>query len=326
MKPGRKLRRMQTDKNFQLNDMKKVFIFCLGFSVLLIGSAGAQGCSDAGFCSVGNLGINHHQKNTRQYLKLSLPVGAGDEDVFVFTPALEYGIQINTHWQLQGKLTANYASGNLGNAFGAGDVIISGTYLVNPKKEWVTSFTLGTKLPLNQSNLKVNGLSLPMQYQSSLGTVDIIAGVAAESGKWQFASGLQQPVSGSNQNHFLPVYYNQKEAAAYPSTNNFNRKGDVLVRANYKFTAQSKLQFSGGLLAIYHLGKDTYIDASIQNSPIAINGSQGLTLNATGLLKFMVNKKLEIGITGGVPLVVRDVRPDGLTRSFVFAPHLNFQF
>ncbi len=306
--------------------MKRLIISCVVLVVFQVDLAKAQGCSDAGFCSVGNLGMSHHQKNTRQYFKLSLPVGAGDEEVFVFTPALEYGIQLNTHWQLQGKVTANYASGNLGNAFGAGDVIISGTYQVDPTKKWVTSFTLGTKLPLNQSNLKVNGLSLPMQYQSSLGTVDLIAGVAAESDKWQFASGLQQPVSGINQNHFLPVYYNQKEAAAYPSTNDFDRKGDVLLRANYKFTAQRKLQFSAGLLAIYHLGKDTYIDAGIQNSPIAINGSQGLTLNATGLLKYMVNKKLEIGITGGVPLVVRDVRPDGLTRSFVFAPHLNLQF
>lgn len=287
----------------------------------------AQGCSDAGFCSVGNLGVhanNHAAK--KHYLQLTTSLGVGDDNVVVFTPTLEYGTQLGRHWQAQGKVTANYASGNLGDAFGAGDVFLSGTYLVDPTKKWQTSFTLGAKLPLNQSNLEKNGLSLPMQYQSSLGTIDVIGGIAITSARWQFAAGWQQPVSGINLNHFLPVYYSDKAAMAYPPTNDFNRKGDVLLRSNYNFKAIHKLSFNTGLLAIYHLGKDTYINANVQNKPIDILGSEGLTLNATVSVKYPLGNKFEIGLSSGIPLVIRDVRPDGLTRSFVIAPTIKYQF
>ncbi|MES2647977.1 MAG: hypothetical protein V4717_13945 [Bacteroidota bacterium] len=299
-------------------------------TLLLVGfamNASAQGCSDAGFCSIGNL--NHQsadsQPNFKQYLKLTMPAGVGDEDVFVFTPGLEYGFQ-KQRWQFSGKVTGNYASGNLGNATGPGDVFLSSTYQLPSSSKWKTSVTIGTKLPLNQGNLKENNLSLPMQYQSSLGTIDLISGVALKNEKWKVAAGWQQPLTGINRNNFLPQYWPDGKAAAFPSTNDFNRKGDVLLRTSYRFIKNAKWSLEGGLLGIYHLGEDTYIDANISNKPIAIKGSAGLTLNATASLERMLNKRWALGLVGGIPLVVRDVRPDGLTRSFVVAPHIIYQF
>jgi hypothetical protein len=49
-------------------------------------------------------------------------------------------------------------------------------------------------------------------------------------------------------------------------------------------------------------------------------------LNATGFIELTLNQHWSLGLMGGVPLVVRDVRPDGLTRSFVIAPQLSYQF
>ncbi|MHA4844792.1 hypothetical protein ACX0G7_11540 [Flavitalea antarctica] len=301
------------------------------FSTLLLAVVGtgvhAQGCSDAGFCSIGNLGHSAPTENTRgmHYLKLTLPAGLGDDDVFVFSPGLEYGYSVG-RWQLSGKLTGNYASGILGSAAGAGDVFLSATYALPASKGWQSSFTLGTKLPLNQSNLKEDGLSLPMQYQSSLGTVDLITGIAISSEKWKVAAGWQQPLTGINRNNFLPQYWSEDKAAAYPPTNDFNRKGDVLLRTSYRVFKKAEWSLEGGLLAIYHLGDDTYIDANISNAPIAIQGSQGLTLNITASLDIELNKRWSLGIIAGVPLVVRDVRPDGLTRSFVVAPQITYNF
>ncbi|MBA2746263.1 MAG: hypothetical protein H0U44_08570, partial [Flavisolibacter sp.] len=271
-------------------------------------NAGAQGCSDAGFCSIGNLASHGQQTLGAQQrsLKLLLPAGVGDEAVFVFTPGLEYTQKLNNHWAVQGKITANYASGNLGSAFGAGDVILSGTYSLAPQKIWKHSVTLGVKLPLNQSNLKEGGRSLPMQYQSSLGTVDFIAGFSLASDRWQFAAGYQQPLTGANRNSFLPQYWSKPEAAAYPASNDFNRRGDVLVRTAYSFQRIRKASLDVGLLGIYHLGEDSYIDGNIQNSAIAIKGSSGLTLNATALLRVPLGTRWELGLTGAVPLVVRD--------------------
>lgn len=301
-----------------------ILIFILTAASMITKS---QGCSDAGFCTIGNLSPESaaNQRSAKHYVKMAFSAGIGDEDVFVLTPGIEYGYQTGG-WQFSGKLTANYASGNLGNATGAGDAFLAATYQLPSTKEWKISFTAGMKLPLNQSNLKANGRSLPMQYQSSLGTVDAIAGIAVTRDRWKAAAGWQQPLTGINRNNFLPQYWNDSKAAAYPPTNDFNRKGDVLLRTSYRAVQKKNFSLEGGLLGIYHLGEDTYIDANINNQPIAIKGSQGLTLNITLSMEMMLNKRWSLGLLGGVPLVVRDVRPDGLTRSFVLAPQLTYQF
>lgn len=287
-----------------------------------------QGCSDAGFCTIGKLNQLKDGDDGKNHQKFSvlLPVGVGDENVFVFTPGLQYDNQLNKKWAIQAKITANAASGNLGRASGLGDIYLSGTYSFATAGKWNVSATLGTKLPLNQGNLKVDNKPLPMQYQSSLGTVDLISGISIANSNWQFAAGWQQPLTGINRNQFLPVYWNTPEAAKYLPSNDFNRKGDVLLRAGYLYKASSKLSLNGGLLGIYHLGQDTYIDGAISNKAISIKGSDGLTLNATLAARYKIGKRVQIGISGGVPLVIRDVRPDGLTRSFVIAPEISFNF
>lgn len=309
-----------------MNSLLKITALSTLF-ILITGEVSAQGCSDAGFCSIGNLAQQQTTDTKKQKFTLQFPAGIGDEEVFVFTPAIQYDNQLNKKWAIQAKLTANYADGDLGSATGLGDVYLSGTYLFpNKKNDWNLSATIGSKLPLSQANLKTNGRSLPMQYQSSLGTIDLITGIALSNKKWQFAAGWQQPLTGTNGNNFLPIYFSNKEADAYIPSNDFNRKADVLLRGLYKYSLNKRLDFKGGLLGIYHLGKDTYIDGNISNQPIAIKGSDGLTLNANLSGWYAVSKKMTIGLTVAVPLVIRDVRPDGLTRSFVVSPEISWSF
>lgn len=284
----------------------------------------AQGCSDAGFCTIGALKQHGTTANQGQRLTLLLPVGLGDERVFVFTPGLQYDNQFSTRWAIQAKLTGNYASGNLGSVGGLGDVFLSGTYSLPTKAKWTTALTLGTKIPLNQGNLKATGRPLPMQYQSSLGTTDLIMGLSVSTSNWQFSAGWQQPLTGANANMFLPRLDTRLEAPAYPPSNQFNRKADVLARAAYTLVIKSRFTLNGGLLGIYHLGEDTYLDAT--NKSLAISGSSGLTLNATLAGWWTVHPKMRIGFTAGTPLIVREVRPDGLTRSIVFAPEISWLF
>ncbi len=307
------------------NFIKLPAIFIL--LVLMCVNAKSQGCSDAGFCSIGNLAQQPQAGNPRQLFTIQFPAGIGDENVVVFTPSLQYDNQLNKKWSVQAKLTANYANGDLGTATGPGDFYVSGTYIFpHTKNEWRFSATAGAKLPLNQSNLKSDGRSLPMQYQSSLGTVDLITGLSLSNSKWQFAAGWQQPLTGTNGNNFLPVYFINKEADQYIPSNDFNRKADVLLRGLYKYRLNDRLDFKTGLLAIYHLGEDTYIDGNTSSQPISIRGSGGLTLNASLAGWYALNKKMKIGIAVAVPLVVRDLRPDGLTRSFVVSPEISWTF
>ncbi|WP_462254466.1 hypothetical protein [Ferruginibacter sp.] len=304
----------------------KVMMIMLAL-VIFFTKVNAQGCSDAGFCTIGN--INHKATDAaikKQKLTLILSSGIGDENVFVFTPGIQYDNRLNKNWAIQGKLTGNYADGNLGRATGLGDMFLSATYFLNKKNNWQPSFLLGAKLPLNNGDIRTGNKPLPMQYQSSLGTVDLLAGISLTNKKWLFATAVQQPLSGTNRNTFLPAYWNTAAANKYSPTNTFNRKGDILLRAAYTLIGKDKIDLSIGLLSIYHLGKDTYVNGNISNKPIALNGSEGLTLNGTAALHYRLNNKFSLGLSGGVPFVVRDIRPDGLTRKFVVSPEIVFNF
>lgn len=300
----------------------------LMMGTLFCSKSTAQGCSDAGFCTIGNL--NQHSRETtsqnKQKLTLILSNGIGDENVYVFTPGIQYDQKLNSRWSVQGKITGNYADGNLGNASGFGDLFLSVTYSLPKKNNWQTSFLFGTKIPLNKGDIHAANKPLPMQYQSSLGTVDLLAGITITNRKWLVSTAIQQPLTGSNRNTFLPAYWDTDEAAKYSPSNDFNRKGDMLLRTSYSLIAKRKLDLNIGLLGIYHLGNDTYIDGNLSNKPIALVGSEGLTLNFTAAIHYQLNDRLSFGLSGGVPFVVRDVRPDGLTRKFVLSPELSFNF
>lgn len=209
-------------------------VFIPVYVLMLSQTAHAQGCSDAGFCTIGNLNQHRVDSTERgQKITLLLPIGIGDEDVFVFTPGIQYENKFSPYWSIQAKLTANYANGNLGSAYDLGDLFLSGTHTRIGNRKWNTSITLGTKLPLNLGNLMADGKALPMQYQSSLGTIDLITGFSVTNNTWQFSAGWQQPLSGINRNNFLPIYWNTPDAENYPPSNDFNRKGDVLLRVGY---------------------------------------------------------------------------------------------
>ncbi len=312
--------------------------FCLAslhFIIIIVSPAGtliSQGCSDAGFCTIGSFKpeVGQTAKGGGQYkhrVSFLSSFGQGDDDVFVYTPGLQYDYFSGKGWNLQAKVTGNYANGSLGTEFGPGDIFLSASRANPLKNKWQISYTLGLKVPLNTANASNGGMPLPMQYQSSLGTFDLIAGATVQNEKWQFSAGYQQPLSGANKNGFLPEYWNGKpEASNYPSTFKLDRKGDVLLRASRNFSSKGLFSFSTGLLGIIHLGEDSYINPFENNMVLPITGSSGLTLNVTGAAYWQIGKHTRVGLTGGIPLLVRDVRPDGLTRSWVLSPEISWRF
>lgn len=291
----------------------------------------AQGCSDAGFCSIGAIkpatANSETSPKTKHRFTVLTPVGQGDDGVIVFNPGLQYDFTSTKGWNIQTKITGNYASGNLGSYTGAGDIFLAATRTATLAKKWSIAYTAGVKIPLSSSNGSEAGMPLPMQYQSSIGTFDGILGLTIANTSWQFSAGYQQPLSGANKNGFLPAFWNGKpEANNYPSTFRLNRKGDALLRATRHFGAGKNLMWNTGLLAILHMGEDEYTNPFEGNRKVAIAGSSGLTLNLTGAAYYKLGKKTTLGLNAGIPLVVRNVRPDGLTRSWVIAPEISWSF
>jgi hypothetical protein len=282
----------------------------------------AQGCSDAGFCS-----LKYHDaagKNNKNSISIGNTSGAADGNTFVNGTYATYSRQLSDKIYWDTKITANYASGKLANNFNIGDIFSSFTVKAYTSKTNTQSlkFLAGLKIPLTAANDKAGSKPLPLAYQSSLGTYDVLVGANFNSNKWEFTNAWQLPVTKQNKNTFIKEYSVSND---FPSTNKFERKGDVLLRAAYNIKKLAKnISLKPNILAIYHLGEDSY--ENIYSMRTNLVGSKGLTLNANLIGNYAINKSSSIELSVAAPFLVRDVRADGLTRKFTAGIEYKFSF
>ena len=271
----------------------------------------AQGCSDAGICSIGN-GFQTSDKELKNGIEIGSIFGAGEADVTYFSPYITYTRNINERLSLSSKITYSVASGSFGQRGAFGDAYLIGNYNWKPKTNTQWSSLLGFKIPFTSSNLKINEFSLPLDYQSSLGTFDLIAGLNFNYKKWDFNTAVQIPVFDNNKNSYFKEFSGTND---FPSTNLFERKSDALFRTTYTFqTSNKKFTFKPNVLFIYHLGEDRFQNTFGQRE--TIKNSDGLTINGNLIGVYTINTKNSIELSLATPFVVREVRPDGLTREF----------
>ena len=293
-------------------NMKYIFI-ALTLSTLSVSYTFGQGCSDAGFCTINSFKPNSTDstKLVNNQLKVGAFFGKADNSISVYGSYLEYNRQLNNKFGLDAKLTTLAQNGNGISTFGLSDIFVNANYKVSERFK----FTLGTKIPLSDANKTYNNLPLPMDYQASLGTLDLIFGIGYEIKKIQFVAAIQQPLT-QNGNQFIATNYPiNSELRIFQSTNKFERSGDVLLRVSYPINITSKLKLTPSILPIYHLTNDKYTDEF--NVKKEIKGSQGLTLNGNAYIDYEINSKNIIQFNVGMPFIVREARPDGLTRSFI---------
>ncbi len=298
-----------------LASMKNAVRCLVVFLVLTLGARGvfSQGCSDAGFCTMGGLEPHASEEldETLNSITFGLNYGFADNSITVLGFALEYSRQITSNLGVDVKFTSLAQSGNGVAEFGLSDVYVSARYGITSDVQAV----LGGKIPLMRANTSLDGLALPMDYQSSLGTYDAILGVRYVVGGLQVLAAAQLPLV-QNQNAFLSELYPAGSALrSFQSTNAFNRSADVLLRASYPLPVSESVVITPSVLPIYHLAEDTYTTAS--GVVESITGSRGLTLNVNVFMTVAVARNQSIQLSVAAPLIVRQARPDGLTRSFL---------
>lgn len=290
--------------------MKKL-VAVLSFVLIPIVSF-SQGCSDAGICSIGH-GFEKTEKTSKNNIEIASIFGAGEADVTYISPYVSYTRRISDKFSLSSKITFSSAKGNFGTRAFFGDGFLIGNYIFNEKtnKKWSAIF--GGKFPFTRANLKINNYSLPLDYQSSLGTFDLFLGTNLKYKKWDFNTVIQIPIINNNKNSYFKEF---SGTANFPSTNLFNRKSDAMVRATYSIiTKNEKFTFKPNILFIYHLGEDSY--ETIFGKRESISGSDGLTINGNLISSYNFNKNNSLELSLATPFLVRDIRPDGLTRKFV---------
>ncbi|MDO4763252.1 MAG: hypothetical protein Q4A00_02595 [Flavobacteriaceae bacterium] len=285
----------------------------LFFPILLLAFAlpkklTAQGCSDAGFCSISHMKPHQQENLPINSLKIGSFFGKADQSISVYGAYLEYNYQFNENFGVGTKLTTLGQQKSPISKFGLGDVFLNGNYRLNEKLK----FTFGVKTPLTKGNAQENKMILPPDFQSSLGTFDFIFATSYHIEKLQLTLGVQQPLSHGDA---------RVEHKSYRG--HFIRKGDVLLRASYPIEINEKIRITPSLLPIYHLANDHLfvIEPPVgkTNTPqtIEIEGSKGLTFNSNLYLDYVFDSKNALQMSVGFPLITRKIRPDGLTRSFV---------
>lgn len=306
--------------------MRTYRYFLLLAFLTITGEAFSQGCSDAGFCTMGAMKpdqpYNKKIPIKLRSMEVSFYGGTSTISPVIYVANLDMSFNlIDDKTFFQVKVPYQAVNGNFGSTSGLGDFSLCVTRNLYSSEKFDISASIGSKIPSNNSNLKSNetGLALPMYYQTSLGTYDAIAGISFINKQWLFATGIQHPFN-QNGNTFdwaewIPVYKDGQNESYVRSNNiayKLKRGTDVMLRAerNFRF---ARFNFTLGLLPIFRITQDEITDINT-NQRIKLDGTTGMALSAIGTIGYNFNVKSGVRLLIGRKITQRKVNPDGLTR------------
>lgn len=318
--------------------MKNCFPIVFALSALPFSPAWSQGCSDAGFCTMGAMKPDQPFNKSIPFklrsMELSFYRGKTTISPVVHVATLDMNFNLlddKTFFQI--KLPYQAIKGNFGSTSGMSDISLCLTRQIFSNGEFDFNLSLGGKIPSNDSDLKddTHGLPLPMYYQTSLGTYDVIGGMSVISREWLFAAGIQHPFN-RNKNQFtwapwIPVYQNG-EGADYVRQNDgayeLKRGTDVMLRIerNFRF---SRINVSAGMLPIYRITRDEVTNRNT-GERVKPAGTTGLALSAIATAGYSFNIQTGIKLLYGRKITQRELNPDGLTRHDVMTISYYYRF
>lgn len=293
----------------------------------------SQGCSDAGFCSMGAMKpdqpFNKKIEFKLRSMEVSLYRGTTTTTAKIVVATADLNFSINRKTSFQFKVPYLSASGNLGHTSGLSDLSLCVTRNVFSSEKFDVNVTVGGKIPTNKSDREnEDGRPYPMYYQTSLGTYDLITGVSLISRNWLVATGIQHPFN-RNENKF----FNENDWPDYPSPAYVHKHGpayelqrgtDVMLRVerNFRF---SRVNFSIGLLPIYRINRDEITNPNT-GARVKLEGTTGMALSGIFTAGYSFNVQSGIKLLLGRRILHREVNPDGLTREFVSSLSYYYRF
>ena len=291
----------------------------------------AQGCSDAGFCTMGAMKpdqpFNKKVELKLRSMEISFYRGTTTLTPVIYVATADLNFSLNSKTSFQVKLPYQAVTGRLANTSGLGDISLCLTRNVFKGEKFDVNVSVGGKVATNKSDKDVDGYPLPMYYQTSLGSYDFITGISVISRNWLFATGIQHPFN-KNDNQFLwtawqggpeDIAYIQK----YSNSKELQRGTDVMLRVerNFRF---SQWNFTLGLLPIYRINHDEITDGN--GKRIQPDGTTGLALSGIFTTGYSIDVRSGIKLLIGHKIVQRDENPDGLTRELVTSLSYYYRF
>ncbi len=239
----------------------------------------------------------------------------GEKFIFISTSSLIVEHRFTKSTSFVARIPFIFTSGNLGNSTGIGDVLVSFIQQIFRGQNSQLGVLLGGKLRTNNSDFTFEGNPLPMAYQTSLGTYDIIGGVEYIYKTWNFYFAYQHPF-GRNENQYLHPEGETNEKKLYYESAQLKRGDDIAFRVQKTFFLKKDQSLQPGILPIYRLQKSEIIR---NDQPEILDGSDGLTLNLFLTYSKKLKKNTIISLTAAFPVIDKDYRADGLTRNFILS-------
>lgn len=300
--------------------MLKKILFLVGLAVTQV-NCFAQGCSDAGFCTMGAMKPDQPYNKKVQLrlrtMELSFYRGTTTLTPVIYVATADFNFSLNQKNTFQLKVPYQFVSGRLANTGSVGDISLCFTRNIFSSDKFDLNLSVGGKIPTNQSDKSVDGRPLPMYYQTSLGTYDFITGLSLINRKWLFATGIQIPLNENN-NQFIWSAWNETDEKAYvdlyTQAKNLRRGIDVMLRVERNFR-WSQFNCSIGLLPIYRINRDEFTNSN--NIRVIREDASGLALSGIVTAGYNFNTRSGVRLLIGHKIIQRDLNPDGLTRELV---------
>jgi hypothetical protein len=290
----------------------------------------AQGCSDAGFCTMGAMKpdqpFNKKVALKLRSMELSFYRGTTTLTPIVYVATADMNFSLTSKTSFQVKLPYQAVQGRLATTSGMGDISLCFTRNIFTTEKSDINLSFGTKIPTNRSDKSVDGRPLPMYYQTSLGTYDFITGISYITKNWLFATGIQIPMNKNHNQFVWPAWAGTEEEAyvnRYNQAKELKRGTDVMMRVekNFRF---SRVNFTLGVLPIYRIKNDEISNAAGKRvKPV---DAHGLAMSAIFTTGYSFNVRSGVKLLLGHKLHQRKTNPDGLTRELVSTLSFYYRF
>lgn len=276
----------------------------LFFALSIISEYVVAQCSDAGVCAVGK-----HTSSAQHYIGqvgVSYVFGRSKkaDDITYHAVYLDANLQIFANSRLTASIPWAQQSGPLGSVSGIGDL----TLLWNQTVLSVPNGSLSVQLGGKFATADVNRENLPQQYQSGLGTNDLIIGASYETEPWNAAIGYQIS-RGRSKN----------------TINKLKRGDDFLLRLGYAANVVG-IKTGAEVLAIKRLQQSSVLSSPSGTAFVDLPDSDQFQINLLGKASIPVHDTYTVQTLVALPILQRKVTVDGLTRSITLSIGLSIGF
>ncbi len=265
--------------------------------------AKAQGCSDAGICSMPQSSVTSHEKSIPLSLSVEQTWELGEQDMQYLHSV--FGLALKASDKLDISFSIPLRNAYYSQEWYAyiSDATLASRYLVSDK----IGITLGAKFPIGTVTAQdAAGNHLPMALQGGLGTYDLLFQGEYKMPSWSVALGYQLPF-GAIDNTFEP----NGKFIDFQNSYHLDRGDDIMLRYN-RMWASTNLNWMASVVSVYRIKGDYIYDGE------RVPESEGISFNL-GLQAIKAIQKGNLKARLAVPVYVRKARPDGLTRTVIIA-------